>query len=164
MCSNIFFCIAAITAGLFLTILVDIKFKCAVMCALWSWPGKAWKGLPPKALICSKLGSIGAIGAGGGSTASIFFTPIASYIVRYTWYMLCACGFALAICNCVWAKVILWLIENIFGSATGMTSTLSSKSACLIFLAPPTTSYGYSGGKYCDTTFARSLNSFFIAA
>ena len=55
--------------------------------------------------------------------------------------MLCSCGLDVAICNCVCASVILCDIENIFGSATGMTSTLSSKSACLIFLAPPTTSY-----------------------
>jgi hypothetical protein len=45
-----------------------------------------------------------------------------------------------------------------FGSATGITSTLSSKSDCLIFLAPPTTSYGYSGGRYCETTFDNNLN------
>ena len=41
---------------------------------------------------------------------------------------------------------------------------LLSKSVCFTFLAPPTTSYGYSGGKYCDTTFESNLNSFFIAA
>ena len=45
---------------------------------------KLEKGFPAKALICSKLGSIGIGGAGGGSTASIFFTPIASYMLRYT--------------------------------------------------------------------------------
>ena len=45
------------------------------------------------------------------------------------------------------ANVILCDIENIFGSATGKISILSSKSNCLISLAPPTTSYGYSGGR-----------------
>ncbi|BCV03130.1 MAG: hypothetical protein CM15mV61_460 [uncultured marine virus] len=64
--------------------------------------------------------------------------------------MLCSCGFDVASCNSVCASVILCAIENIFGSATGTISTLSSKSACLIFLAPPTTSYGYSGGRYCE--------------
>jgi hypothetical protein len=48
-----------------------------------------------------------------------------------------------------------------FGSATGNTSTLSSKSATLIFFCPPTTSYGYSGGQYVANTIASNLNSEF---
>ena len=48
-----------------------------------------------------------------------------------------------------------------FGSAIGSISTLSSKSDCLTILWPPTTSYGYSLGKYNLNTRARSLNSSF---
>ena len=39
--------------------------------------------LPVRAEMCSILGSIGAFGAGGGNTASTFFTPIASYMFLY---------------------------------------------------------------------------------
>ncbi len=70
----------------------------------------------------------------------------------------------IASCISVCAMFILCVCENIFGSATGIISTLSSKSACLIVLCPPTTSYGYSGGKYNLNTFANNLNSSFIEA
>ena len=44
--------------------------------------------------------------------------------------------------NSVGANVTRCCIENIFGSATGSMSILSSKSVCLISRSPPTTSYG----------------------
>ena len=78
--------------------------------------------------------------------------------------MLCIPGLAIASCSSVCAIDILCVCENIFGSATGMISTLSSKSVCLIVLAPPTTSYGYSGGKYKENTLDNNLNSCFIEA
>ena len=84
----------------------------------------------------------GDYGAGGGSKESIFFTPNASYMSRYALYKLCILGFDMAICSCVCAIVTLCVCEKMFGSATGIISTLESKSVALICFSPPTTSYG----------------------
>jgi len=59
MCSKMFFSKDPSTIGLFLAKFVAIKFKCTVMCALWSCPLNAWKGFPDKAKIFSAAGSIG---------------------------------------------------------------------------------------------------------
>ena len=86
MCSKQFFCTAALTIGAFLAKLVAKKFKCAVMCALWSCPGKALNGFPAIASICSSDGSFGAGCSGLFKIKSISFTPNASYMFLYTSY------------------------------------------------------------------------------
>ena len=110
------------------------------MCAWWSCPGKAWKGVPAIAAISSKLGSKGVGWAGWGKIAFIFFTPIAWYIDLYAWYKSCIWGFDCANCNWVCAIEILCVWEKMLGSATGKISTLSSKSVTLTFLDAPGTS------------------------
>ena len=90
---------------------------------------------------CVQLGSMGCT-AIGGKILSIFLTPIASYIFHRQNINYVTAVVDVASCNSVCAIVILCDIENILGSATGKISTLSSKSNCLMTLAPPTTSYG----------------------
>ena len=52
--------------------------------------------------------------------------------------MLCIFGLDIASCSCVCATVILCVCENMFGSATGMISTLASKS---VLIAETTAEY-----------------------
>ena len=51
------------------------------------------------------------------------------------------------------------MATGIFGSLTGTTSTLSSKSCANTERLPPSTSYGYSGGRLSLKILARILNS-----
>ena len=111
------------------------------MWASWSWPGKAFIGLPCVAIIISAIGSCGWAGGFSIINFSGLSTLADVNTALYTSFILKVPGVACDAIwkiNCDWAN--LWALDGIFGSDTGRISTRPSKSCFLICAWPPTTS------------------------